>query len=368
MVTGDYMKYFSMLIKPASSLCNLKCKYCFYHDVASNRETYCYDVLSDETIENIVNKTVGYFKEPAQISFAFQGGEPTCAGIEVFKKFINKVNEVKKDVHDIHYSIQTNGTLINDEWIEFFKEHHFLVGISLDGYQSNHDLVREDRNNQGTYDRIMKTIEQLKKNEIDFNVLTVLTSSLSNHAKELYKFYQEQDLSYIQLIPCLSDFNHESEYGLKPKEFFNFYNEFFDLWFEEYRKGIYRSVTFFDNIIPMFAGIPPQQCGAMGFCSMQFVAESNGDVYPCDFYVLDQYKIGNINQDTIVELAKSKITQEFIQEKRVLSNQCNSCPYNKMCRGNCKRMSGVYFDQEYCGIKEFLEAKEKQIVAIAQTL
>lgn len=361
------MKYFSMLIKPASSLCNLKCKYCFYHDVASNRETYCYDIINDETIENIVKKTVGYFKEPAQISFAFQGGEPTCAKVETFIKFIDTVNRYKEDYHEIHYSIQTNGTLIDDEWIKLFKENHFLVGISLDGFKENHDDIREDRNNQGTFERIMKSINMLKENDIDFNILTVLTSSLSKQAKKLYEFYQHTDISYIQLIPCLNEFNHKSVYGLEPKEFSSFYKEFFDLWYEEYKRGIYRSVTLFDNIIPMFVGIPPQQCGYMGFCSMQFVVESNGDVYPCDFYVLDQYKVGNINQDTIVELAKSKITQDFIQEKRELSKQCDDCPYLQMCRGNCKRMTGVYYDEHACGLRDFLETKEKEIIAIAKT-
>lgn len=362
------VKYFSMLIKPASSLCNLQCKYCFYHDVASHRETYCYDIIDKKTMRSIVEKTVGYFKEPAQISFAFQGGEPTCAGIEVFKEFIQIVNELKQPYHEIHYSIQTNGTLINDEWIRLLKENHFLVGISLDGFKTNHDAIRVDRNQTGTFDKIMETIQLLKDNEIEFNVLTVLTSELSKHAKELYAFYQKHDLSYLQLIPCLDDFQHNSGYSLKPHEFFSFYNDFFDEWFKEVKEGIYRSVTLFDNIIPMFVGIPPQQCGYMGFCSMQYVVEANGDVYPCDFYVLDQYKIGNIKDNTIVELAKSKITQSFIQEEKKKCLECQRCRYVELCKGNCKRMVGVYYDEHYCGLKEFLQTKEQTIVAIAESL
>lgn len=362
------MKYFSMLIKPASSLCNLRCKYCFYCDVASHRDVYSYGVMNDETISNIVERTVGYFNEEAILSFAFQGGEPTCAGIEYFRKFVSKVKEFKKEYHTINYSIQTNGTLINEEWLEFFKENNFLVGLSLDGFENNNDYFRKDSQGEGTYSTIMNTISLLKKHGIEFNILTVLTSKLSESPKELYEFYRTHELDHIQLIPCLSEFDSTNDYALTPKQFNHFYSQFFDCWLDELRNNKYRSVSLFDNIIPMFVGKPPVQCGYLGFCSMQFVTEADGSVYPCDFYVLDQYKIGNINQDTIVDLAKSAITSSFLRETKKMCSECKTCPYELICHGNCKRMYGVYYDENYCGLKELLSSKEKEIIAIANTL
>lgn len=362
------MKYFSMLIKPASSSCNLKCKYCFYNDVAAHRDIYNYGVMAKQTVANLVERTVGYFKEETQISFAFQGGEPTCAGLEYFKKFINKVNEYKKEYHHIHYSIQTNATLLNEEWIQFFKENNFLVGVSLDGFKENNDYFRIGNNNEGTYTKIMAVIQLLRKYGVEYNILTVLTSDLSKYPKKLYEFYKENDFKYIQLIPCLSEFEKENEYGLEPEEFSKFYIEFFDLWFEELKNNTYRSVALFDNIIPLFVGRPPMQCGYLGYCSMQFVIEADGSVYPCDFYVLDKYKIGNINEHTIVELVKSDITNSFIHEPRSFSKQCNTCSYVKICHGNCKRMIGTYYNDDFCGLREFLGAREKEIIAIANEL
>lgn len=363
------MKYFSMLIKPASSLCNYKCSYCFYNDVAAHRSESCLGIMSDQTVDSIIEKTIGYFNEPVTITYAFQGGEPTCAGIEYFKKFIAKVNENKSDFHVIQYAIQTNGSLLDDEWIKLLKKNNFLVGISLDGFQENHDYFRMNQQGEKTFDEIFSTYKKLVEYEIDVNVLTVLTSKLSKHAKKLYEFYKSNQIEYIQLIPCLPDLNNSDDnFALKPEEFASFYKEFFDEWVVELNSGMYRSVTFFDNMIPLFVGRPPQQCGFLGFCNVQFVLEADGSVYPCDFYVLDQYKLGNINNDSIVDLSKSKIATEFKNEKRRSCNECSVCKYYKICYGNCKRLNINYFSQEYCGIKDFLENREEEILAIARTL
>lgn len=348
------MKYISFLIKPASSLCNLRCKYCFYYDVANNREIKSHNIMQEDTTQALVDKALGLGND-AQITFAFQGGEPTVAGIEYFEYFTSYVDSHKTN-QTIYYAIQTNATLVDDKWCELFKKYNFLVGVSLDGCKDLHNYFRKDVNLDGTFDKVMDNIKLLEKYEIDFNVLTVLTSKLANYPKELFSFYMDNKFKYIQLIPCLPGLKeNENLYSLKPKEFSNFYKIFFDEWLKELKKGKYISINLFDNLIQLFNGIRPSQCGILGYCLMQFVVEANGDVYPCDFYVLDEYLSGNIKKDSLVELLKSKNTQKFLNESRRECKECANCKFIKICNKNCKRLNITYFNDEYCGYKDFLE-------------
>lgn len=363
------MKYFSMMIKPASSLCNLRCSYCFYHDVSDHREIKSHGIMSDVVMNSLIERVFEAFQEESSLTFAFQGGEPTLAGLDYFRKFVDKVNHLKKDYHEVHYALQTNGTLLDDEWIAFLKENNFLVGISLDGFIKNHDMNRKDSQLKGTYERIMINIRKMKEIGVEFNILTVLTSSLSKHAKELYQFYKKNEFEYVQLIPCLPAFNNKKDpYALQPKQFFQFYDEFYQYWLKDYETGHLMHVTYLDNIIPLFAGFPPQQCGYLGFCSNQLIVESDGSVYPCDFYVLDQYYLGNIQEKGIKELALSNIARDFIQEERTYSKRCKLCRYKYICNGQCKRMSICYYDENYCGLEEFMTKHEKTIVEIARRI
>lgn len=362
------MPNYSYLIKPSSSACNLKCTYCFYHDVASHREVRSFGNMSETTQDSIINKTLDV-EDNAFISYAFQGGEPTLVGLPFFIEFINKVNQTKKPNQIIQYSIQTNGTLLNDEWVRFFKENHFLVGLSLDGYKDNHDYFRITNQNTETYHKVFKSLELLRKYEIDFNVLTVLTEQLAKHPQKLYNFYKDNKITHIQLIPCLPDLSSLSTFfALTPKRFASFYKSFYDFWLNDLLKGDYMSVGLFDNVIPMYRGVPPQQCGMVGNCAFQFVIESNGSVYPCDFFVLDEYNCGNINTETIREIAKNKIIHSFIHEPKRTCKECSTCPFLEMCHGNCKRLNVTYFDEEYCGYKEFLLHSEKSMREIASKI
>lgn len=367
--SGDGVKYFSVLIKPASSKCNINCKYCFYSDVANLRNIPDYGIMSHGTSFNLINSVFNHFKEEVTITFAFQGGEPTIAGLSFFRDFVNIVKNNKEEIHHINYAIQTNGTLLNEDWCVFLKENNFLVGVSLDGFMNNHDAVRVRGINGKTYEQILKNIELLRRYEIEFNILTVLTSRLSKEPKKLFNFYLKHDFKYIQLIPCLPALDNIDDYfALKPKEFYSFYNEFFKCWLKEYKNNNYISVTYFDNIIPLFIGRYPSQCGYLGNCSMQFVIESDGSVYPCDFYVLDKYKVGNVNENSILDLIKSSILNNFINEKRVLCNKCSKCRYKNICNGQCKRMSVCYYDENYCGLYEFMHSNEKELIEIANSL
>ena len=363
------MTQVSFLIKPASSLCNLRCKYCFYNDVSHNRSESTMGIMQREVMEKLIEQSMELPVDTIQ--YCFQGGEPTCAGIDYFRTFIDSVNQ--KNIHNKHiqYAIQTNGTLLSEEWIPLLKDNHFLVGISIDGFVKNHDYFRKDAQGKGTLKTILFNLRRLRNAGIDFNILTVLTKELSKKPKELYTFYKNNGFDYIQLIPCLPSLQKNEPtdcFALSPKEFFLFYKQFFDLWYEDYIHGKYMSVTLFDNLIPMYKGIPPQQCGMTGQCHMQIVVEGNGNVYPCDFYVLDQYFCGNVLTDSLKDMIHGKTSQRFIKEERKTCKECGTCAFISMCHGNCKRLADCYYTEDYCGYKKFLEYSQERMRFIAQGL
>ena len=358
------MKQVSLLIKPASSLCNMRCIYCFYKDVSENRENASYGVMSEETMKNLIDKTLGM--EVDQINYCFQGGEPTVAGTDYFHAFIDYVNEQNKG-KKITYAIQTNGTLINDEWLKIFKDNDFLVGVSLDGFLENNDFFR----GKDTFDKIIASIHRLEEEKIRYNILTVLTKKLAEKPDRLYNFYKRYNFDYVQLIPCLPSLDKSSpmdQYALTPYDFSRFYKRFFDRWYQDFMKGLYTSVTLFDNVIPMYRGIAPSLCGMLGKCHMQLVVEGDGGVYPCDFFVLDEYKCGNINENSINEIVNAENMYRFLSEDRNFSNDCLDCPFMTMCHGNCKRLAVCYYNDKYCGYRDFLAYSKDRMIQIARTI
>ena len=364
---SDCMKYISFLIKPASSLCNMRCRYCFYYDVAEHREVSAYGIMEEDTMHALIDKALG-LGEDAHITFAFQGGEPTMAGLSYFTSFCEYA-EKHKTKQNIQYALQTNGTRIDESWCALFKKYIFLIGVSLDGYKEIHDYFRMDPSLKGTFSHVFKTVQLLRQYEIPFNILTVLTSQLSKHPEKLFRFYKQNQLSYVQLIPCLPGLDeNENKNSLHPKEFASFYKTFFRLWLAEYKKGNYISITLFDNIIPMFKGIRPQQCGMLGYCTPQFVIESNGDVYPCDFYVLDAYRCGNIKEDSLIKLVKTDAMQKFLKEERRECTECRNCPFVNICHKNCKRLNITYYTKDYCGYKDFLMYAKDEMMMISYSL
>lgn len=363
------MKNLSFLIKPASSSCNLKCRYCFYADVSKHRDVVNHGIMKDSTTDALLRQTFEHLDEEGTVTFAFQGGEPTVAGIDYFQKFCEKAEGMKKEKQKVSYAIQTNGYLLDQQWCELLKKYDFLTGVSLDGYKDNHDYFRISGQNTATYKTVRNAIDLLKKNGVRFNVLTVLSRQLAKHPERLYKFYRKEQISYIQLIPCLAGLEEDGNpYALTPELFADFYKTFFDCWFEDYQKGIYRSIGLFDNLIPMFADIPPYQCGMLGFCRLQLVVESDGSVYPCDFYVLDRYNGGNIEKNSLPEILNSEPMRKFVAEKKPRSQCCKTCRFESLCHGNCKRMTQLYFNDHYCGYQDFLNYASGRMAMIARTI
>lgn len=361
------MKYISFLIKPASSLCNMRCRYCFYYDVSEHREVKSYGIMNEEVMHSLIDRALA-LGDDANISFAFQGGEPTMAGLAYFKAFTAYVDAHKKQ-QTIHYALQTNATLLDEDWVNFFLRHNFLIGISLDGYAELHNYFRKDVKRDETFNTVMKSIKLLKDTGVEFNILSVLNSTLAKHPQKLFSFYLKNNLRYVQFIPCIPGLDEEkNKYSLSPKQFASFYKTYFDLWLQEFKKGNYMSVTLFDNVILMLIGRMPQQCGMLGKCIPQFVVESNGDVFPCDFYVLDEYLCGNILNDDLNTLAQNEILIKFLQEERRNCKACADCPFINICHRNCKRLNLAYYDENYCGYRDFLEYAYTDMMKVSNKL
>ncbi|MCC0660859.1 SPASM domain-containing protein [Clostridioides sp. ZZV14-6154] len=352
------MKHLSVLIKPASSLCNLRCKYCFYADVSDARKIKSYGIMNDSTMKKLIDNVYRDLEENDIITFAFQGGEPTLAGIDFFRLFVEYVNTKNSKVK-VQYVIQTNGTLINEEWCQFLKENRFIVGLSIDCMSNNHNENRVDANQKGTFNQVIKTKEMFDKNSIDYNILCVLTNNIARYPKKVFSFIIDNNIKYIQFIPCLNDLDcsNESKHALKPERFSSFYKQIYSLWEEEYKKGNYISIGLIDNIANLLTRGRTGTCGMSGQCQIQYVIEADGGVYPCDFYVLDEYKIGDITKDSLKEIFNNKKAQQFINNKEELTQICKNCEYVRLCNGGCKRMQKSMYinkDNTYCGYNDVL--------------
>ncbi|WP_300384590.1 anaerobic sulfatase maturase [Clostridium sp.] len=328
----------SILIKPASSLCNLSCKYCFYKDVAANRESYSNGIMTETTALNIIKNAL--IPSNKVVSFAFQGGEPTLAGLSYFEYFVEAVNKHNIYNANIQYSIQTNGYTIDTDWAKFFKKNDFLVGISLDGPKEINDELRTFQGFKGTFNRVLKSTNILNKYNVPFNILCVLTAFNAKHINKVYNFYKKQGFNYLQFIPCLEPLESvesPNKYSLQNNDYTYALNTLFKIYKNDYFTGNYTSIRLFDNYIQMILGEAPENCGVSGICSCYYVIEANGDAYPCDFYSIDKYKLGNINENTFLEMRESSISFDFIQESKNLDSKCLNCKHFRLCRGGCKR-------------------------------
>lgn len=352
------------MIKPAGGMCNLACKYCFYCDVIESRKTqnFTKTIMDYDTQKRLVLEALEYANGD-EIYFAFQGGEPLLAGLDYYKNFVKLVKENNKLGSKIFYNIQTNGTLINTDWATFFKDNDFLLGLSLDGNKLS-NVYRKTKYNIDTFDLVYEKTHILKRYKVDFNMLVVLTDLVSKNIKEIYQFFKKENLSFLQFTPCLNPFNKSSEKKfLTEKGMKIFLDEAFTLYAKDFLNDSYVSIRLFDNWVRIFLSEPPEQCGLMGYCYRQVVSEYNGDIYPCDFYCIDEYKLGNINDTSLKTLLSSNIAKSFIESSFKIDSKCKDCKYYNICRqGGCKRLRQ---SDDFCKVyKEFFKKAEPLFNAI----
>lgn len=276
----------SVLIKPASGNCNLRCEYCFYYDTMSKRTQSSYGFMPEETLEAVIKQVLAYAE--GECTIAYQGGEPTLRGLPFFIKSMEYQEKYNVNHVRIYNSIQTNGYAIDKEWADFFAANHFLVGVSLDGTRKVHDAYRHDIRNEGSFYKVMDTIEFLKRRGVEFNVLSVVNALTAPQIEKIYRFFQKNDIRYLQFIACLNPLNECQglrDYSLTPEVYGKFLIDLFGLWYQDLKEGKQTYIRQFENYVAMLLGHMPESCDMRGFCGMQYVVEADGSVYPCDFYV-----------------------------------------------------------------------------------
>ena len=332
------MSPISVLIKPSSGMCNMSCDYCFYCDEMQKRMQNSYGFMTVETLKNVIRKTM--LKAEGSISYTFQGGEPILRGLDFFEKVVAYEKQYNRKGIQVHNALQTNGYAIDGDWCCFFKENGFLIGISVDGTKETHDSYRRSKAGGPTFERILQTIELFDTYGVDYNILTVVTQKVAERIDEIYKFYKKQGWYYQQYIACLDPLGEphgKKEYALTPELYGYFLIELFEQWYADWSKGKQPFIRQFENYIAAILGYIPESCDQRGICSIQYAVEADGSVYPCDFYMLDEYRLGNFNEDRIENIDQKRNEKGFIHHSQNLSEECKVCPYYKICRGGCRR-------------------------------
>lgn len=365
----------NILIKPASSACNMQCAYCFYQDVAANREIAFEGMLSLERMEKVISSGMEYAE--GICSFAFQGGEPTLAGLDFYRSVVEIQKRYARPGVQIHNAIQTNGYCIDEEWAAFLAENHFLVGLSLDGPADLHNLNRRDHQGKGTFNRVLHAAKLFDRYHVDYNILCVVTGKNARSIGQIYSFYKKQGFRWLQFIPCLEPLGQErgkEKYHLSSQAYGEFLIRIFDLWFADLRQGEYISIRHLDNWMSILLGECPEACNMMGRCSVQFVVEGDGGVYPCDFYVLDQWRMGTVGETTFAEMQESEAARKFVEASFRVPEKCRVCHLYGICRNGCRRdrvvlENGLVDRNFYCeAYQAFFSARGRQLEQAVQMI
>jgi uncharacterized protein len=327
---------FHLMAKPGGSQCNLSCQYCFY---LRKGELYPKSTfrMSDEVLEEYIQQTIGAHRI-TEVTFAWQGGEPTILGIDFFKKALDLQKKYCRPGMVIHNTIQTNGVLLNDEWCKFFKKNRFLVGISIDGPQELHDACRTDAAGKGSFDRVMQGLALLKKHKVEFNILCTVNAVNGDHPLEVYRFFRDEvQAKFIQFIPVVERDRKSgtpTPLSVGPEQYGKFLIGVFDEWVKHDVGTIY--VQHFDTALANWYGEPHGICVFSPTCGSALVIEHNGDIYSCDHFVDRDHLLGNILTESLTRLVNSERQRQFGLSKREnLPNYCKKCPVLFACRGEC---------------------------------
>lgn len=347
-----------MLAKPSGPICNLDCHYCFYTEKEGLFSGTPSFRMSDETLEKFIKQYIEA-QVSHEIPFVWQGGEPTLMGLDFYKKVIafqRKYGKGKK----ITNSLQTNGTLLTEEWCQFLAQHEFLVGLSLDGPEWIHDHFRVDRGGKPTFHKVLKALHMLKKYKVSFNILACVTKFSSQYPLEIYRFFKEQGVEYIQFIPIVERMPDQnalqlglrhatppsitekdvqksvSSWTVEAEKYGDFLIAVFDEWVRNDVGRIH--VMNFEHALTAWLGLPATSCIFAETCGRAGIVEHNGDVYSCDHYMYPDYRLGNIHQDPFAEMMDSEQQRQFGEnKKKSLPQHCQTCEVRFACNGECPK-------------------------------
>ena len=358
---------FSCIVKPVGARCNLRCEHCFYLDKTQFYQDPSAHTMSDELLERFVQDYLA--SQPVgtrEINFVWQGGEPTLAGLDFFKRAVALEKKYAPPGMRVLNSFQTNGTLLDDEWGKFLGAHDFLVGISIDGPKPMHDRFRVNAAGGGSFEAAMRGLEALRKHRVEYNILTCVQSDNAEHGVEVYEFLKTLGTSFFQFIPIVEyeglppDSSRQntnetsaayqlSERSVSGEQLGRFMTGIFDRWLEG-DVGRY-FVQSFDVCLGLMIGHPAGVCVNSRHCGRGIVVEHNGDVYACDHYVFPEYRLGSLAKNRLREMVDGARQTSFgIAKDSGLPQVCRSCEYRNLCNGGCPAHRVVAQDGEEFGI------------------
>lgn len=321
-----FARPFYMMAKPVGATCNLACSYCYYLDKQQLYAGEAQRVMSEEVLELFVDQYIECQPNP-EVLFTWHGGEPLLLPQTFYEQAMRLQQRYARGRH-IDNCLQTNGTLLTDEWCRFFHDNSWLIGISIDGPEHLHDCNRKNRQGQPSWKQVMQGIERLEKHEVMWNALCTVNSQNAEQPAELYAFFHDRGCQYLQLTPVGGDVTAE-QWG-------RFLCRLFDEWVKVDVGRVF--VNIFEATLANYMGVTPGICAMSVLCGHVGVVEWNGDVYSCDHFVYPKYKLGNIRHQTLCEMMLSKQQQAFAQQKHgALPPQCRECQWLFACHGECPR-------------------------------
>lgn len=350
-IANPFAKPLYVMLKPAGAHCNLACKYCYYLEKNKLYPTAQRHLMSDEMLEQFTREYIEA-QTMNQVLFTWHGGEPLLRSIDFYRKALS-LQQKYAGSRRIDNVIQTNGTLLTDEWCEFFAQNHWLVGISIDGPQPYHDHYRLTAAGKPSWKKVMQGIKLLKKHGVEWNAMAVVNAYNANHPLEFYRFFKENGCQFLQFTPIVErQTRHEdgrtlasladkneiplSEASVAPEQWGYFLCAIFDEWVRKDVGKIF--VEIFDCTLANWMGISPGICAYSKECGHAGVMEHNGDVYSCDHFVFPEYKLGNIRDHSLIDMLYGEQQQEFSRLKHSsLPRQCKECDMEFACHGECPK-------------------------------
>lgn len=337
---------YHVLAKPTGAICNLDCQYCFFLSKESLYPGSRFR-MSDELLESYIRQLIASHRTP-EISIAWQGGEPTLMGLEFYRRAVEIEKRHQRPGTTIQNTMQTNGTLLTDEWCAFFRDHHFLIGLSLDGPREMHDAYRTDKGGHPTFDKVLRAARLLRRHQVDYNILTTVNAANAGHPLDVYRFLRDDvGAAFIQFIPIVERINADGRTGLQEGstvtersvtagQWGRFLITVFDEWVRHDVGRVF--VQMFDAALASWVGAPPAMCIFAETCGTALALEHNGDLYSCDHFVESRYLLGNIQHERMIDLVASDQQRRFGQAKRdTLPRYCRECAVRFACHGECPK-------------------------------
>ena len=350
-IATPFAKPLYVMLKPAGAHCNLACKYCYYLEKNNLYDKSHRHIMSDEMLEQFTREYIEAQTMP-QVLFTWHGGEPLMRSIDFYKKALTLQKKYARG-RRIDNVIQTNGTMLTDEWCEFFAQNNWLVGISIDGPQEYHDHYRLTTTGNPSWQKVMHGIELLKKHHVEWNAMAVVNAYNADHPLEFYHFFKDNGCQYLQFTPIVERLTkHQdgrtlasladdkeiplADFSVTPELWGNFLCAIFDEWVRNDVGKMF--VEIFDCTLANWMGVLPGICAYSKNCGHAGVMEHNGDVYSCDHFVFPEYKLGNIRDHTLIEMLYGDKQHAFSRLKHTsLPRQCKECDMEFACHGECPK-------------------------------